>query len=197
MNGDVACVWECHDHHPSAMYTLSRRVGDVLTCSCGYPRAFEPVQMIDTEFCEMLPTDKDLPFYRVNCVSDLDEDGEGGGLGEGLPPLNGTCDSVFPLGCAFEEFVSNSSLSTHVAVTDPGDAVADPQSCQSACFALNGAVATHVAVRWDSVEQTMHCYCMRPGAIAADMLGPDAACSTNCEPEGEGLLTWQLCEKGN
>ncbi len=70
---DSACIWECHDHHASAMYSLTRQIGEVLTCSCGYPRAFAPNLMAETEFCKML--EEDTPAYRVNCVGDLDPDG--------------------------------------------------------------------------------------------------------------------------
>ena len=72
INGHSACVWECHDHHPSAMYSLTRTVDNVLTCSCGYIQAFEPMAVVNQEFCKMIPGRSQ--YYTVNCINDLSED---------------------------------------------------------------------------------------------------------------------------
>ena len=79
-NGPTACIWECRDNHPHAMYSLARKVGVVLTCSCGYPSSLEPMNVVPKEFCFMLPADDpNAPYYTLNCVGDLDE-GTGAGV---------------------------------------------------------------------------------------------------------------------
>ena len=55
-------------------------VENVLTCSCGYSNAFDVDAMVLSEFCQMYekasvkdPLNSD--YYRVNCVTDLDDEG--------------------------------------------------------------------------------------------------------------------------
>ena len=60
------------------MFSLTRVVGDRLTCSCGLPQAFHPYNVVKREFCNMLPIKSQsvkVNHYQINCVSDLDEDG--------------------------------------------------------------------------------------------------------------------------
>ena len=59
------------------MFSLTRKVGDRLTCSCAFAQAFHPYDVVEMEFCNMLPVKdgKDVNYYHINCVSDLDEDG--------------------------------------------------------------------------------------------------------------------------
>ena len=61
------------------MFSLTRVVGDRLTCSCSFPQAFHPYDVVKNEFCNMLPTKSsksvEVNHYQINCVSDLDEDG--------------------------------------------------------------------------------------------------------------------------
>ena len=58
------------------MFSLSKVVGNRLTCSCGYTQAFHVEEMVEPAYCEMLTkfdaTNHD--YYMVNCVSDLDDD---------------------------------------------------------------------------------------------------------------------------
>ena len=67
------------DNHPRAMFSLTRVVGDRLTCSCAFPQAFHPYDVVKNEFCRMLPMKSsknvEVNHYHINCVSDLDEDG--------------------------------------------------------------------------------------------------------------------------
>ena len=56
--------------------SLTRKVGPVLTCSCGYPSAVNARHTVPREFCSMLPRDEDAPYYTLNCVNDLDEGDE-------------------------------------------------------------------------------------------------------------------------
>eukprot|EP00095_Tigriopus_kingsejongensis_P006018 maker-scaffold671_size114370-snap-gene-0.33 protein:Tk06018 transcript:maker-scaffold671_size114370-snap-gene-0.33-mRNA-1 annotation:"aldose 1-epimerase" len=74
-NDHTACVWECHDNHPYSMYSLTRVVGGILTCSCGYPDAFRPDRMILTSFCPSGGVEEN-DLYMVNCVGDIKPDGE-------------------------------------------------------------------------------------------------------------------------
>jgi hypothetical protein len=56
------------------MYSLARKVGVVMTCSCGYPSALDPMNVVPKEFCFMLPADDpNALYYTLNCVGDLDE----------------------------------------------------------------------------------------------------------------------------
>ena len=60
------------------MFSLTRVVGDRLTCSCAFPQAFHPYDVVRNEFCQMLPqksSSEMINYYDINCVSDLDEDG--------------------------------------------------------------------------------------------------------------------------
>ena len=60
------------------MFSLTRVVGDRLTCSCAFPQAFHPYDVARNEFCQMLPqksSSEITNYYDINCVSDLDEDG--------------------------------------------------------------------------------------------------------------------------
>ena len=61
------------------MFSLTRVVGDRLTCSCAFPQAFHPYDVVKNEFCRMLPMKSsknvEVNHYHINCVSDLDEDG--------------------------------------------------------------------------------------------------------------------------
>ena len=60
------------------MFSLTRVVGDRLTCSCAFPQAFHPYNVARMEFCNMMPSKShspDVNYYHINCVSDLDEDG--------------------------------------------------------------------------------------------------------------------------
>ena len=53
-------------------------VGDRLTCSCAFPQAFHPYDVVNNEFCQMVPqksSSETTNYYDINCVSDLDEDG--------------------------------------------------------------------------------------------------------------------------
>ncbi len=83
----TACVWECHDRHPHAVYSLTRRVSKtgsglalldwsdvVLTCSCGYALAFPPKDVVRQEFCVAL-SDQD-PYYSLKCTNDLEDEHE-------------------------------------------------------------------------------------------------------------------------
>ena len=67
------------DNHPRAMFSLTRVVGDRLTCSCAFPQAFHHHDVVRNEFCNLLPVksskDVEVNHYHINCVSDLDEDG--------------------------------------------------------------------------------------------------------------------------
>ena len=56
--------------------SLTRKVGPVLTCSCGYPSAVNVRHTVPREFCSMLPEDEEAPYYTLNCVNDLDEGDE-------------------------------------------------------------------------------------------------------------------------
>ncbi len=182
---DTACIWECHDRHASSMYSLTRQIGgDVLTCSCGYPRAFAPNLMAETEFCSMLPAE--APVYRVNCVGDLDPDGGEPGWSAGNSSAG--CPSILPLGCVFRDLLfsgeSNSSFSSLISVSDV--ATADPQVCHSACYSVYGASVSHVGVRWDASGGDMECACLAPGAFDPELdVGPEAACDQQCDPEGK------------
>ncbi len=73
-NKASACIWECRDNHIGSMFAMTRKVGDILTCSCGYPLAFEVERLVKKEFCHLLE-DKEDDFYHVNCVTDLDPGG--------------------------------------------------------------------------------------------------------------------------
>ena len=55
------------------MFSLTRKVGDRLTCSCAFAQAFHPYDIVEMEFGNMLP--EAANYYHINCVSDLDEDG--------------------------------------------------------------------------------------------------------------------------
>ena len=60
------------------MFSLTRVVGDRLTCSCAFPQAFHPYDVVNNEFCQMVPqksSSETTNYYDINCVSDLDEDG--------------------------------------------------------------------------------------------------------------------------
>ena len=69
---DIDCIWNCHDAHSSALYSLTRTIDEELLCSCAYQSALESGQVIPFEYCDLL-TEKDGAFYDVNCVWDLDE----------------------------------------------------------------------------------------------------------------------------
>ena len=58
------------------LLSLTRKVGPVLTCSCGYPSAVNTRHTVPREFCAMLPEDEEAPYYTLNCVNDLDEGDE-------------------------------------------------------------------------------------------------------------------------
>ncbi len=55
------------------MYSLTRQVGQLQTCSCGYGRVLEPAQLVEPEYCSM--NDPASIYYHVNCVTDMDPNG--------------------------------------------------------------------------------------------------------------------------
>ena len=76
--GESGCIWECKDNHVDSIFALTRRVGDVLTCSCAYANAFNFDMMVLPEFCQLnddqvAKDSSDSDFYHLNCVTDLDE----------------------------------------------------------------------------------------------------------------------------
>ena len=61
-----------------SIFSLTRKVENVLTCSCGFPGSFELGKMVLPTFCQLNEEQKsaeDHDYYHVNCVTDLDEDG--------------------------------------------------------------------------------------------------------------------------
>ena len=62
-----------------AIFALTRIVGAVRTCSCGFPGSFDLNKMVDPEFCQIFKEEhginKDHDYYNVNCVTDLDDGG--------------------------------------------------------------------------------------------------------------------------
>ena len=62
-----------------AIFALTRIVGSVRTCSCGFPGSFDLNKMVDPEFCQIFKEEhgikKDHDYYNVNCVTDLDDGG--------------------------------------------------------------------------------------------------------------------------
>lgn len=71
--GESGCIWECRENHLGSIFALTRRLlpGNILTCTCGFSQAFNLNKMVSPEFCQA----KNLDYYNVNCVTDLDEDG--------------------------------------------------------------------------------------------------------------------------
>ena len=76
--GESGCIWECKDNHIDSIFALTRKVGDVLTCSCAYTNAFNFDKMVLPEFCQLnddqvAKDSSNSDFYHINCVTDLDE----------------------------------------------------------------------------------------------------------------------------
>ena len=76
--GESGCIWECKDNHIDSIFALTRKVGDVLTCSCAYANAFDFDKMVLPEFCQLnddqvAKDSSNSDFYHINCVTDLDE----------------------------------------------------------------------------------------------------------------------------
>ena len=76
---DASCIWECRDNHLGSLFSLTREVDNVLTCSCGFPGSFNLDKLVLPTFCHLGGghREAELGYYRVNCVTDLDEDGGG------------------------------------------------------------------------------------------------------------------------
>ena len=62
-----------------SIFALTRIVGNVRTCSCGFPGSFNLDEMVDPEFCKIFKDEhgdkNDHDYYNVNCVTDLDDGG--------------------------------------------------------------------------------------------------------------------------
>ena len=62
-----------------SIFALTRIVGNVRTCSCGFPGSFDLNKMVDPEFCQIFEEEhgvgNDHDYYNVNCVTDLDDGG--------------------------------------------------------------------------------------------------------------------------
>ena len=62
-----------------AIFALTRVVGTVRTCSCGFPGSFDLNKMVDPQFCHIFQEEdggkNDHDYYDVNCVTDLDDGG--------------------------------------------------------------------------------------------------------------------------
>ena len=62
-----------------SIFALTRIVGNVRTCSCGFPGSFNLDEMVDPEFCKIFKEEhgvkNDHDYYNVNCVTDLDDGG--------------------------------------------------------------------------------------------------------------------------
>ena len=62
-----------------SIFALTRVLGNIQTCSCGYPKAFDLDAMVLPEFCQLFEDGSNghkSDYYHVNCVMDL-EDGNG------------------------------------------------------------------------------------------------------------------------
>ena len=182
-NDESACVWECHDHHPSSLYAIARKItGDILTCSCGYPSAFPPDDaLVTNEFCGMIKPENDGGdrYYTVKCTRDLDEnDNE-----EEELDANKTCTSPLPQGCIYGELIHHSS---NIVIKSVKKAK-NPSQCHSVCSAL-GRTFTYVGIRYDVNDASFECACLGKGSFNESTVGPDKACNIDCEPSGSGLI---------
>ena len=56
-----------------SIFALTRILGNIQTCSCGYPKAFDLDAMVLPEFCQLFDdgTGQKSDYYHVNCVTDL------------------------------------------------------------------------------------------------------------------------------
>lgn len=169
-NNHLACVWECHDHHARAMYSLTRQVDNVLTCSCGYPASLLPAQVVEKPFCKLY--DSNYPSYELNCLRDLDEDGD-------TKVKDKDCKSIYPVGCIYSEFIKAAST-IYVAPTKKPN----PNLCHFACSSVFRK-ADHVGIAWTASNQTLSCKCLEPGSWNTSLVGPSSACDVQCQPEGE------------
>ena len=180
-NDESACVWECHDHHPSSFYALARKITrDILTCSCGYSSAFAPNDhLVRNEFCDMIKPEIDggERFYKVKCNRDLDEN-EGEEEGE-------NCVSPLPRGCIYDELIPSSSNPR--IVVKPADSARDSARCHRVCAAL-GKTFTHVGIRYDANDASFECACLTRNSFNESTIGPERACDVDCEPGGTGLI---------
>jgi len=190
LEGDSACIWECRDNHMGAIFALTRIVGAVRTCSCGFPGSFDLNKMVDPEFCQIFKEEhgikKDHDYYNVNCVTDLDDGGstipEDGG---------GRCDSVGPVGCIYSDLVpSQLQNQFSIQVSDSED-FPDVTKCLLGCRAIfPGAFFAGVRSMpaLDNVTNELECSCLQPHAFNSSTLGPSANCNQFCGPPSLGLL---------
>ncbi|TRY70110.1 hypothetical protein TCAL_01190 [Tigriopus californicus] len=178
-NHHSACIWECHDNHPFAIYSLTRKVNGILTCSCGYPEAFDPGRMIAPELCTNSLPEVDL--YFVNCVEDLKPEG---GEVETID-YQSQCKEILPIGCLYQELVKTDKY-RGVTMKLPDSQKIHPYLCHKLCLSIAQSFL-HVGIRFNPTSNLLECSCLQKGAFNDSSVGPRSACNHDCGLKATGF----------